>query len=97
MNKKSIYKIFAILFLLSLGLSSCKDDDPKPTDTPKTKGILTLQFSHTVDGIALTKILQPILPMRQVMNSMYPHFVIIFQMLSLQNWMVRKFFILFIN
>ena len=55
MNKKSTYNVVAILFLLSLGLSSCKDNEPKPTNTPKTKGILTLQFSHTVDGIALTK------------------------------------------
>ena len=49
MNKKSTYNVVAIRFLLSLGLSSCKDNEPKPTNTPKTKGILTLQFSHTVD------------------------------------------------
>ena len=56
MNNKFTITVYIILFgILFFSLNGCKDENPKPTDTIKTKGILTLQFSHTVDGTSLTK------------------------------------------
>jgi hypothetical protein len=56
MNKKQFKIIFTLLTgTLLFFLSSCNQEDPKPDALPKTKGILTLQFSNTFDGSSLTK------------------------------------------
>lgn len=56
MNKKQFKIIFTLLTgTLLFFISSCNQEDPKPDALPKTKGILTLQFSNTFDGSSLTK------------------------------------------
>lgn len=56
MNRKQFKIIFTLLTgTLLFFISSCNQEDPKPDALPKTKGILTLQFSNTFDGSSLTK------------------------------------------
>lgn len=56
MNKKHFKIIFTLLTgTLLFFISSCNQEDPKPDALPKTKGILTLNFSNTFDGNSLTK------------------------------------------
>lgn len=56
MHKKQFKIIFTLLTgTLLFFISSCNQEDPKPDALPKTKGILTLNFSNTFDGSSLTK------------------------------------------
>jgi hypothetical protein len=56
MHKKQFKIIFTILAgAMLFSISSCNKEDTKPDPLPKTKGILTLQFSNTFDGTLLTK------------------------------------------